>query len=115
MAVTRVGPDLIIMSAAADVYVTQGPINVKSVAFETANASGDGVFDLRDESAANGGQNVVPLYNFVLADLTPPAQFACESFITNQRTTAQATKHVTKLHLVSLPAGGRVFIYLNRR
>lgn len=111
MAVTRVGPDLIIMSAAADEYVANGPINVKSVAFETADASADGTFDLRDESNANGGIAIVPRYDFVLADLTPPAQFAAESFITNKRGTTSATK----IHLVSLPTAGRVFIYLNRR
>jgi len=114
MAVVRVGPDLIIMSAAADEYVTKGPINVKSVVFETASASADGTFDLRDESAANGGQNIVPLYDFVLASLTPPAQFACESYITNQRS-ADPKNSTTKIHLVGLPTAGRVFIYLNRR
>jgi hypothetical protein len=105
MAVTRVGPDLIIMDAAADEYAAQGPINVKSVAFETADASANGTFDLRDESNANGGKNIVPKYDFVLVDLTPPAQFACESYVTN----------LEKIHLVGLPTAGRVFIYLNRR
>jgi hypothetical protein len=93
------------MTAAADEYVAQGPINVKSVCFETANASANGTFDLRDESDANGGKNIVPLYNYVHASLTPPAQWAVESYVTN----------LEKIHLVSLPTAGRVFIYLNRR
>jgi len=90
-----------LMTAAADAVALSANIYVKYVAFETADASADGQFDLLDNNS--GGINIVPQYDYVQASRTPPAQFAVENFVGQE------------LYLNGLPTGGRVFIYCGRR
>ncbi len=102
MAVTK-KPWGVLMTAATDSFTTGtsgAQIYVKYVAFETADASADGQFDLLDAAA---GVNIVPQYDYVDADRTPPAQFAIENFVGQT------------IYLNALPTGGRVFVYFGRR
>lgn len=99
MAVTK-KPWGYLMTAANDTVTLDTNIYVKYVAFETANASADGTFDLRD---ASSGVNICPLHKFVDASETPPAQFAIENFVG------------LTLWLQGLPTAGRVFIATGRR
>lgn len=100
MAVTK-RPGHWILTAALDEVSFGAPTYVKYIAFETADATADGTFNVTDTDESTE-VSLVPKYDFVLADLTPPAQFAFENFV-----------HGVKI--ASLPTGGRVFVYHGRR
>ncbi len=71
-----------------------GPIYVKWIMFDSADASADGQFAVLTKS---GGSRICPDYDFTTAGNQPPATFAIEGFVEG-------------VYVVSVPTGGRVLI-----
>lgn len=99
----QITPSFILFDAAAQAEgqgnsgVFNHPIYVKYVAFETADVSAAGTFDLLNKS---GGYNLVPQYE-VADDSSPPVEFAIEGYVQG-------------IYVNAIPTGGRIFVYIGR-